>query len=315
MNPNSLFSKSYFDQAGEVSRLLNIKLASKAWGGHRVLMCGFPVVQINKYLKILVQQHNRFVAMCEEFMKDPLQGPAGGYNRRVVRIVTPGTLIDEPFLNPYENNYLLAIAPGEGPYSLAQTVGLAWIDVSTGDFFAKDSRLENIRDELARIAPREVVLDQNLPVESSLNSIRQVIIQEGFIVSYVNPSAEADVSYSVHGNAGQLNTDDLTSPDEPFPSAFSPHETAAVRLLTSFLNENLMEAMPKLSTPNKEVVEGRMQIDVHTVKALEIREGIREGGTTGSLLSVIKRTATSSGTRLLARWLCLCLFICSLTIF
>jgi DNA mismatch repair ATPase MutS len=275
-------------------------------------MCGFPIIHLNKYLKTLVQQHNRFVAMCEEFMKNPLQGPAGGYNRRVVRIVTPGTLIDEPFLNPYENNYLLAVASGEGPYSSAQTVGLAWIDISTGDFFAKDSRIEDIRDELARLAPREVVLD---PESSSLDYIRQIVVQEGFVVSHVRPSRELDISQSVQGIEGRLNTDDLISPDGPLHSASSLHETAAIRLLTSFLNENLMDSMPTLSAPNKEALEGRMQIDVHTVKALEIREGIREGGTAGSLLSVIKRTVTSSGTRLLIRWLCMALFIYLLIIF
>ncbi|OBZ78757.1 MutS 1 [Grifola frondosa] len=88
------------------------------------------------------------------------------------------------------------------------------------------------------------------------------------------------------------------------PDPLTDAEVGAVKLLTAFLHTNLMEHMPRLSPPNRETVDGRMQIDSHTIKALEIREGMREGGTTGSLFSVVKRTLTSSGTRLLARWLC-----------
>lgn len=264
-------------------------------------MCGFPVAQLNKHLKILVQNNSRFVAICEEFMKDPLQGPAGGYNRRVVRVVTPGTLIDEPFLNPYENNYLLSVGSVD---RISGTIGLAWIDVSTGEFFAKDSPKENLRDELVRIAPREVVLDKSHAEDDAPDSVRHVVIQEGFIVSYATPSADARILNTAPYSKQLMNADDLTSSDERPPSAFSSHEMTAIKLLISFLNENLMESMPALSLPNKEASEGRMQIDAHTVKALEIREGMREGGVTGSLLSVIKRTVTSSGARLLARWLC-----------
>ena len=105
-------------------------------------MCGFPLMHVNKYLKILVQDNNRFVAMCEEFMKSRILGPKGGFDRRVTRIVTPGTLIDEPFLNQYENNYLLSVhfpptVSNDGDVEVDTPVGLAWIDVSTGEFFAK----------------------------------------------------------------------------------------------------------------------------------------------------------------------------------
>ena len=93
-------SQSYFDQAAEVATLLNIKLTKKSWDGQRILMAGFPIMHLHKYLKILVQDHSRLVALCEEFPKDPAVGAKAGFDRRVVRIVTPGTLIDEPFLNP-----------------------------------------------------------------------------------------------------------------------------------------------------------------------------------------------------------------------
>ncbi|KAI0335987.1 hypothetical protein GY45DRAFT_1350294 [Cubamyces sp. BRFM 1775] len=310
------FYESYFDQAADVARLLNIKLTQKTWGGQRILMCGFPLMHLNKYLKVLVQEHNRFVAMCEEFPRDPALGAKGGFDRRVVRIVTPGTLIDEPFLVPYENNYLLSVVPApssdlaesEASSSLASLpIGLAWIDVSTGEFYTKSTVFSGLRDELVRISPKEVVLDQRLSGDG-VQHIRDAIAEEGFFVSCL-PSPEEPPTDDVIGvtSASQASPDDLTGiqlTDGLLPVPLSEEETKAVELLTAFMHTNLMEHMPSLTSPTREVSSGRMQIDSHTVKALEIREGLREGGTTGSLLSVIKRTVTTSGTRLLARWLC-----------
>ena len=179
------YTQSYFDQATEIARLLNIKLTTRKWGGQRVFMCGFPLMHLDKYLKVLVQQNKRFVALCEEF---PRYSEYGGkeFERRVARVVTPGTLIDEPFLNPYENNYLLAVSTTDdvtpqGP------IGLAWMDVSTGEFFSAHSTCEHFSDELARINPKEVVLDEKLrsgpehPILLALN-------EEDACVSFIKPS-------------------------------------------------------------------------------------------------------------------------------
>jgi len=256
-------------------------------------MCGFPILHLHKYLKILVEKNKRCVAMCEEFLKEPLEGPKGGFDRRVARIVTPGTLIDEPFLNADENNYLLSIGI-RGPLdSTTQTIGLSWIDVSTGEFFTKECTIENLRDELVRIAPREVVMDKYTADDALLSTSLEVMGQEGIVLSLVTPNPTGEETSSGP-------TEDL----ELSASALSQNEAAAVGLLTAFLHDNLLESMPKLTRPSREFGEGRMDIDSHTIKGLEIRESMREGGVTGSFLSVIKRTVTSSGTRLLARWLC-----------
>ncbi|KAI0361808.1 hypothetical protein OH77DRAFT_1516722 [Trametes cingulata] len=310
------FYESYFDQAAEVSRLLNIKLTRKTWSGQRILMCGFPLMHLNKYLKMLVQEHNRFVAMCEEFPRNPALGAKGGFDRRVVRIVTPGTLIDEPFLNPYENNYLLSVSPAPSPvpapHSVAGVlppslpVGLAWIDVSTGEFYTKQTTFAGLRDELVRICPKEVILSKSSSTDGS-DPVERVVIEEGCFVSYFAPSESAPEPVeltSVEEGTPDDVTSDIQLSEGLLPAVLTDEETKAVELLTAFMHANLMEHMPSLSSPTREASSNRMQIDSHTVKALEIREGMREGGTTGSLLSVVKRTVTTSGTRLLARWLC-----------
>ena len=283
-------------------------------------MCGFPLAHLDKYLKVLVQQNNRFVAMCEEFPRFSAKG-VKEFDRRVARVITPGTLIDEPFLNPFENNYLLAISCA---YSVGSSrdcsVGLAWIDVSTGEFFSRPSTYDSLRDELAGIGPREVVLDKRLETRKS-HPVLQALTEEDNFVSFVSLSEDMNGKNVSSSAIRRRDTPDVPAlPTEEVPIlpaiSLSLQETTAIDILTTYLHTNLLEHMPTLPSPNQEGTSSRMQIDSHTIKALEIREGIREGGTKGSLLNVIKRTITTGGTRLLARWLCEESFstvICNLT--
>ncbi|KAI0004084.1 muts domain V-domain-containing protein [Russula compacta] len=294
------FYESYFDQAAEVAGLLNIKLTSRKWDRQAVLMCGFPVIHLQKHLNTLVQQNGRFVALCEEFARSVPPGTRPSYDRRVVRIVTPGTLIDEPFLNHCENNYLMAISPAASPsFTEHNDMSLAWIDVSTGEFFTKSTTVENLYDDIVRLHPREVVLPRKMESVHPC-PVREMLRGECTVVSYFDTATLAH----------------LRSPPQPVPvpdvsvnaspptaSIFSSQENSAVSLLTVYLQSNLLEYMPSLSAPSK-VTETRMEIDAHTLKSLEIREGVHEGGTIGTLLSCVKRTVSSSGTRLLSRLLC-----------
>ncbi|KAJ3775091.1 muts domain V-domain-containing protein [Lentinula raphanica] len=324
------FYESYFEQAIEISKILNIKLTSRRWGAGRVPMCGFPLMHVDKYLKIMVQQHKRFVAMCEEFPKHTPLGERE-FERRVVRVITPGTLIDESFLNQYENNYLLAISiPSSAEEKVTgSSLGLAWIDVSTGEFYSKHSMYENLRDDIARIGPKEILLDDSLETQTS-HPVMQAVTEESNVVSFVLPSrtdneasglaVQRTSSFPIPAEAQSIFptdtsssseaanvTDEIVIGEDTSTTAsfnYTPEETSAIDLLTNYLRANLLEHMPSLSLPSREDIGGRMQIDSHTIKALEIRESMREGGIRGSLMSSVKRTITTSGTRLLARWLC-----------
>ena len=302
--PNNVawFAQSYFDQAAEVATLLNIKLTSRKWDNQTILMCGFPIIHLQKHLKTLVQQNNRFVALCEEFAGPALPGVKPSYDRRVVRIVTPGTLIDEPFLNRYENNYLMAITPAVyRPLREDDYLGLAWIDVSTGEFFTRSTTVESLSDDIVRIRPREVAL--SIKMESTDPCLVRAIVRSECV-----PISYFDAASPTHS---QSPSRPLPAPDAPLnarsptPSVLSPQESSAVHLLTCYLQSNLLEHMPSLPAPSREAAEARMEIDAHTLKSLEIRERIHEGGATGTLLGCVKRTVTSGGTRLLSRWLCM----------
>jgi DNA mismatch repair ATPase MutS len=265
-------------------------------------MCGFPTIQLQKHLKTLVQQNNRFVALCEEFARPVLPGAKPSFDRRVARIVTPGTLIDEPFLDHYDNNYLLAISSdASSSFTDSDDIGLAWIDVSTGEFFTKCTTAESLCGDIVRIRPREVVLPRNME-SADLCPIRAIVHEECTVVSYF------DVIPPVHLQSlaqQALASDDISVDTEhSTPSILSSQESSAVSLLTGYLQSNLLECMPSLSAPSKEADGAHMEIDAYTLKSLEIREGLQEGGATGTLLGCVRRTMTSGGTRLLSRWLC-----------
>lgn len=264
-------------------------------------MCGFPLIHLDKHLKVLVQQHKRFVAMCEEFPRKEEFG-AKEFDRRVTRIITPGTLIDEPFLNAYENNFLLAIdapPPSQGEMKKDITIGIAWIDVSTGEFYSKNTLLESVQDDLARINPREVILSDAFEGVKE-HPLMNALVEESCFLSFVSKSM---------GSPTEEHTKPLppARPNNPQEIPLSIAEQAAVDLLTSYLDANLLESMPPLAEPVQDNT-GRMQIDAHTIKALEIREREYDGSSRGSLFSAIKRTVTNGGTRLLSRWLCMWFF-------
>jgi DNA mismatch repair ATPase MutS len=261
-------------------------------------MCGFPVIQLQRHLKTLVQQNHRFVALCEEFARPVPPGIKPSYDRRVVRIVTPGTLIDEPFLNHHENNYLMAISPAASPSPTEHDdLGLAWLDVSTGEFFTKSTTVECLYDDIVRIHPREVVLPRKMESVDPC-PVRAIARGEGFVVSYFDTASSTHLQSLSHVPDASVDVRDPTA------TILSSQESSAVSILTGYLQSNLLEYTPSLSAPRKEADKARMEIDAHTLKSLEIRDGVHGSGGIGTLLGCVKRTVTSSGTRLLSRWLC-----------
>lgn len=288
-------------------------------------------MHLDKHLKTLVQHEKRFVAMCEEFPRNTTNTNVKEFDRRISRIITPGTLIDESFLDPYNNNYVLAVTPPDISADLELTgpVGLAWMDVSTGQFFSKQCDIENLPDELVRIDPREVILHSSLLAVTN-HPILAMLSDNSCTVSYFKPQASGTLAETIpakfasaalsmlkespssdgkNSTPGSTNTCSWLEPSqEPNNSkdglSLNSQETLSIQLLTGFLQANLLEHMPTLDNPIHENAQQLMQIDSHTIHALEIRENDYENGTKGSLLSVVKRTATSGGARLLARWIC-----------
>ncbi len=319
-------AQSYFGPANFLADILNIKLAYKRYKINEEKtslfpFAGFPYTQLDKYLKILVQDLGHTVVLVEEYQRDP---EAGRIPRQVGRVVTPGTLVDESWLMGEESRYLLAIAIGQPNLAPQEdekpslALSLAYTDVSTGEFFAKDTTLAQMEDEFARIAPREVVLDNSLQplwlaqlekpsspdagtISDLLALLRVLGVHVSFADSYRPPILDRPA----------LTSDLPTS----FPTTL---ESFAISLLRHHLQFALRDSMPDLpSEPDRQFSSAHMQIDAATLHALEIRHAIRPGGlmasgethgtsplsARGTLLSVLNRTSTPSGHRLLIRTL------------
>jgi DNA mismatch repair ATPase MutS len=171
------FYEMYFDQVDQYAHLVNLKKAKRATALGDVAMAGFQYGQLDRYLKMFVQDLGKQVAISEQIrLPDGERLQKAGapmYDRKVTRVVTAGTLIDENFMDPYENNYLLSVhidgvtsdqlKPGQAldQYNRTAKVGLSWIDLSSGDFYTQSGDLSSLASVVARIGPREIVLDSS----------------------------------------------------------------------------------------------------------------------------------------------------------
>ncbi|KAK4648467.1 MutS protein 1 [Podospora bellae-mahoneyi] len=312
------FYELYFEHADEYGPLLNLKVSQKKTNAGPVSMAGFPFFQLDRFLKILVQDLNRHVAIAEEFPNDASAKIRSGglmHDRRVARIVTPGTLIDENFMDPYANNYVMAVHLPEkaelsdhvrrqagqqaintpDPADDAPTrIGLAWLDLSTGYFFTQPATLASLGSVLSRVSPREVVLDKALESAED-QGIASILQEESYLVTY-SPQGEFQ------------SLDDWQPMLEgkiPAKEAkkFTEEEVDAGSLLLHYVGDRLQGLSMKLQPPVRHVNMEVMNIDKNTMRSLEIKETVRDGTFKGSLLYAIRRTATKSGARLLNQWL------------
>lgn len=273
---------------------------------------------MDRYLKILVQDLNKHVAISDEFRNDaPTKAKSDSlYTRKVSRIITPGTLIDENFMDPWQNNYLLSIhvdpsviekeksvkeSPGSSSVSsllnLPRTeVGLAWIDLSSGDFLTQSTDIASLPSAIARIKPREVLLD-NIFQDQNNSQIVSILQEDGHVITFQEP------------NSKPLTMEDwmpmLEDVVDNFATTqFTPSEVAAGGSLLYYVKHQLLGSRTRLQAPVRHQTEEHMSIDKNSLRALEIRTTIRDGTFEGSLLHALKRTITKSGTRLLTQRLC-----------
>src|SRR5437763_1749237 len=161
------FYELFDDDAEAASKLLGLTLTSR---DKTIPMAGFPHHQLDSYLRRLLQAGHR-VAICDQ-VEDPALAK-GLVRREVTRVVTPGTLTEDDLLDPRQPNHLLALNM-QGPL-----IGLAWVELSTGEFQAADVPWQRITDELSRLAPAECLCAETLPeplAERVHNAIPSAIV-------------------------------------------------------------------------------------------------------------------------------------------
>ena len=219
-------------------------------------------------------------------------------------------------MDPYENNFLLAIHPveivtsrcpnNEGilqglekktvlPNNAGKTVGLAWLDLSTGDFFTQATTMGELPSALARIGAKEIVLS-NDTCQSVHKTLVAILQNEGHVVTYQShPIPELSVSEWTPMLETGVPDNSLTT--------FTGEEIAAGNVLLAYVKEKLQGSGTRLQPPIRRQQNESMSIDKNSMRGLEILETAREGVAKGSLLHAIRRTVTKSGARLLRDWI------------
>jgi DNA mismatch repair protein MutS len=294
------FYEMFYEDAEIASRILGLTLTSRNNGGAaEVPLAGIPVKAAGDYVRRLVTQGFR-VAICEQ-IEDPKLAK-GIVKRAVVETITPGAALADDLLDGARNNYIVGVHHERSEGSALGVVGVAAIDVSTGEFRLATVRPADLEALFARLSPREVVIaagDQTLRPFNPTGS-------EGPLVTE-REQWEFDAGLATdelirHFAVASLDGFGVESTDSA--------AIGAAGALLRYLRELQPAGLPQLGRPIIERPGGVMPLDEMTRRNLELCESLR-GGAEGTLLSVLDRTSTPMGARTMRQWLLAPLIECA----
>ncbi|HHL43317.1 MAG TPA: DNA mismatch repair protein MutS, partial [Hellea balneolensis] len=281
------FYEMFFEDAVKAAQALDIALTKRGkHDGADIPMCGVPVHSSETYLQKLIKKGFR-VAVCEQ-TEDPAEAKKRGYKavvrREIVRVVTPGTLTEDTLLDARRANTIMCIAR-----SRAGQYAISWADISDGSFQLCAVDEAALGAEIAAIVPRELVLSESLYQDADFRTV----LEDCQAALTPIPNAKFD------GRAAerQLKTHFGAATLEGFGD-FSAPEISAAGAMLDYLELTQAGRPVALSPPRQRASSGFMSIDPATRQSLEI-ERTQTGSRKGSLLSVIDRTLTGPGARLL----------------
>lgn len=282
------FYEMFFDDAITASKVLEIALTGRACGlEERAPMCGVPFHSVDSYISKLVSR-GYTVAVCEQ-AEDPTEAK-GIVRREVTHVITPGTIMDASALDDQKNNYLCSYFKSEG------SVGLSFVDITTGEMFAGSysgsNMLNEVMSELIKFAPSEIIV--NLEAFENTDYIEMLRRKfDCFIRNYYDWAFEAGEAEkrinSQFGSVAETGLSGMTS------------AVCSLGALLEYLADTQKTELNNLKNVEILSEEGIMQIDMYSMRNLEITETIRERNTKGSLLSVLNKTKTSMGGRLMRK--------------
>ena len=286
------FYEMFFDDAILASRELEITLTGKECGQEeRAPMCGVPYHAVDTYVSRLIEKGYK-VAICEQ-LEDP-KTTKGMVKRDVIRIVTPGTVIESNMLDEKKNNYIMSIFK-KGIY-----FGIAICDISTGDFFAtqiaENNNFSTLLDEIAKYSPAEIVVNSFL--YSSLEEINA--IRKRFN-SYIDNSPDENF---VPNNEELLSSYNIECENKPLDSLEGFELAAgAITSLLQYLTSTQKIKLEHINHINIYNLQKYMSLDITARRNLELLERQYDKGKKGTLLWVLDKTSTSMGGRLIRRWI------------
>ncbi len=284
------FYELFFEDADKAARLLDITLTQRGTSaGQPIKMAGVPFHAADQYLARLVKL-GESVAICEQ-IGDPATSK-GPVERKVVRIITPGTLTDAALLEARRESILLALALHHG------TIGIAWLNLAAGDLRVQEISLENLDNELERLQPSEVLLPESLA-----NPLKPANVA---ITCRQLPDWQFDFDRATSQLTRHFGTHDLNAfgCDALYPAVQAAGALLQYVHLTQHTasNDDANPALSHVRTLQVETAENYLRMDAATRRNLELTTTLN-GEDAPTLLSVLNTCATSMGSRLLHHWL------------
>ena len=288
------FYEMFFDDAILVSRELEITLTGKDCGlEERAPMAGIPYHAAENYIAKLVSKGYK-VAICEQ-LEDP-KTTKGIVKRGVIKVVTPGTVVESNMLEERKNNYIMSICKA-GLY-----FGIAVSDISTGEFYSTEIKETNnfslLMDEISRYSPAEIVANKMMN-ESEAEILKiKTRFPEVYITSCDESYFSEDVSKTVQNfRLVDSKGNDIEKADDKLLSI------ASINALKEYITSTQMTDLSHINKVIIYSVSKYMSLDINARRNLEITEKLRDRSKKGTLLWVLDKTSTSMGGRLLRRWL------------
>ena len=275
------FYETFDEDAKLASRELEIVLTSRGMGkSHRVPMAGIPYHALDNYLARLISRGYK-VAICEQVTKP---GETKGLvQREVIRLVTPGTVVEPSLLDSKSNNYLVSLAWG------GDSVGLAYIDITTSEFATTQLPPHRLIPELERLKPSEIIAAESAELPDLGLNTSLTRLEDYWFETEVARQTILD-----HFGAATL---------DGYGCSQLPLAVSAAGAIIHYIQETQKGILGQLTHLATYATDAFMALDVQTQRNLELFQSSRSGTTAGSLLSIIDLTRTAIGGRLLRRWL------------
>ena len=277
------FYELFFEDALTASKELNITLTGRAGGlEDKIPMCGVPYHAVDGYIAKLVSKGYR-IAICEQ-VEDPKLAK-GIVRREVIKIITPGTALNEQLLEANHNQYLVVLTSLDGELCLSA------VDISTGEclwFTAKgDSSEDAVWEQLYRLQPSEIVLSSGGDEWGWLEQLLKQRLQECMVSRYMFEKGDSDYFSKHFGNSG----------------SYSAIVRNTVEMMLSYLHETVKSDLTNVNRLVCVDKEKFMNLDATAIRNLELVKNMRDGTKHGTLLEVLDQTATSMGGRKLRQWI------------
>ncbi len=275
------FYEMFYEDALTASRELNLTLTKRSNSVEDIPMCGVPYHSVDGYIAKLIKKGYR-IAICEQ-VEDPKLAK-GIVERKVIKIITPGTALNEQLLDDQHNRYLVLLLEQEG------TLCLAAADVTTGEcqWYQADGseRFLAVSEQLYRLQPAELVLTAGFSAATELRQWLAARLPDCVVTNYVEENAAA-AYFAQHFAAEQV------------PQLVQQ----AVELLLRYLHSTVMADLSHINSLKEIVVGSFMSLDVTAIRNLELVRNMADGGKRGTLVAVLDFSRTAMGARLLRSWI------------